>query len=104
VKGTQYHATGNLPCSIGGDPKRSAQCGFGVVRGATGNAEVHLTAPGDSVKSPGATKFILKFQGNKVTASDPALKLEAVREGDEWSIGINGHDFYSIPEAVIVGG
>jgi hypothetical protein len=32
VKGPPYHATGVVPCSVGPDPKGSANCSFGVIR------------------------------------------------------------------------
>jgi hypothetical protein len=32
------------------------------------------------------------------------VRLKAQKEGDEWSIGIDGRDYYVIPEAVISGG
>jgi hypothetical protein len=40
VAGTPYHATGTVPCSVGTDPKGSAQCSFGVIRSAPGKAEI----------------------------------------------------------------
>jgi len=104
VTGTPYHATGNVPCSIGADPKRSAQCGFGVIRGAPGNAEVHLTSPGYEVTSPAAVKRVVTFAGNTVTAPDPGVHMKAEKQGDEWSISIDDREYYVIPEAVIVGG
>jgi len=104
VKGTPYHATGMVPCSISPDPKRSAQCGFGVIRGARGNADVYLAPPGYDVTDPSATRRVLKFTGSTVTATDPNLRLKAQKEGDEWSIGIDDREYYVIPDAVIFGG
>ena len=104
VKATPYHATGTVPCWVGGDPKRSAQCEFGVIRGSPGNAEVHLVAPGLAAASPGATRRALRFAGNIVTCADPSVRLKATKTGDEWSVSINDREFYQIPEAVILGG
>lgn len=94
VKGTPYHATGPLPCSLGNAPP--VQCEFGVVRGKPGNAEVHITPPG-------GLKRVLTFMGDKVT-TNPGEKIKAVKQGYDWSIDINDYEHYRIPEAVIMGG
>jgi len=97
VVGTPYHAAGKVPCSIGPDPKGSAQCTFGVIRSKPGNAEVHVT-------SPGGTRRVLNFTGDTVTIADPSVHLKASKQVDEWSIAINDYEYYVIPEAVITGG
>ena len=97
VAGTPYHATGMVPCSVGTDPKGSAQCSFGVIRSKPGNAEVHVT-------SPGGTRRVLNFTGDTVTIADPTVHLKASKQVDEWSIAINDYEHYVIPEAVITGG
>jgi hypothetical protein len=96
VKGTPYHATGQLPCSMGSAPQGSAQCDFGVIRGKPGNAEVHVTPPG-------GFKRVLTFAGGKVTSGADA-KVKAVKSGDLWSVDVNDYEHYRIPEAVISGG
>lgn len=103
--GNSFHATGNVPCSVGPDPKGSAQCSFGVIRGGPGNAEVHLAPPGFDVKlHPDKVEEVLTFTGNTVTSANPQHKVTAEKQGDEWSIGVNDFRFYIIPEAVILGG
>lgn len=97
VPGTPYHATGKLPCSIGPDPKGSAQCEFGVIRGKPGNADVYVTPPG------GGTR-VLNFSGTAVTCADSTAHLKATKSGDDWFISINDFEFYEIPMAVIDGG
>jgi hypothetical protein len=96
VKGTPYHATGQVPCSMGSAPPGSAQCDFGVIRGKPGNAEVH-------VKPPGGFERVLTFAGGKVTA-DSGATVKANKTGDLWSIEVNDYENYRIPEAVISGG
>jgi hypothetical protein len=97
VKGTPYHATGTVPCSMGSAPQQgSAQCEFGVVRGKPGNAVVHVTPPG-------GFKRVLTFAGGKVT-SDTGTKVTATKSGDMWSVDVNDYEHYRIPEAVISGG
>lgn len=94
VKGTAYHATGPLECTMGND--KPVQCEFGVIRGKRGNAEVHITPPG-------GLKRVLTFMGDKVT-TNPGEKIKAVKHGYDWSIEINDYEHYTIPEAVIFGG
>ena len=93
VKGTQYNATGPLPCRMGND--KPIECQFGVIRGKPGNAEVHITPPG--------LKRVLTFMGDKVT-TNPGEKIKAVKQGYDWSVEVNDYEHYTIPEAVIVGG
>jgi len=104
VGGTPYHATGTVPCSVGTDPKGSNQCSFGVIRGAVGNAEVHLQSPGFDVTLHKDGVRVLKFAGDKVTSANPSEKVTSQKQGDEWSISVDDFQFYVIPEAVIVGG
>jgi hypothetical protein len=96
VKGTPYHATGQVPCSMGDAPQGSAQCEFGVVRGKPGKAEVHVTPPG-------GFKRVLTFDAGKVGA-DADAKVKASKNGDLWSVDVNDYEHYRIPEAVISGG
>ena len=96
VKGTLYHATGKVPCSMGSAPQGSAQCDFGVIRGKPGNAEVHLTPPG-------GFKRVLTFAGGTVT-SEAGAKVKASKSGDLWSVDVNDYEHYRIPDAVISGG
>lgn len=96
VKGTSYHATGQVPCSMGSAPLGSAQCDFGVVRGKPGNAEVHVTPLGDF-------KRVFTFMGKKVSASGD-VNLKVSKSGDLWLIDVNDYEHYQIPEAVISGG
>lgn len=97
VAGTPYHATGTVPCSAGAAAKGSAECAFGVVRGAPGNADVHLTAPGGQNR-------VLVFRGAAVSTAAPGTRLQAEKQGDEWDIRIDGDEIYLVPDAVIVGG
>ena len=96
VKGTPYHAAGQVPCSMGSAPQGSAQCDFGVIRGKLGNAEVHVTPPG-------GFKRVLTFADGKVTSGADA-KVKASKNGDLWSVDVNDYEHYRIPEAVISGG
>jgi hypothetical protein len=96
VKGTPYHATGQVSCSMGSAPAGSAQCDFGVIRGKPGNAEVHITPPV-------GLKRVLTFVAGKVTA-DSGATVRAAKSGDMWSVDVNDYEHYRIPEAVVSGG
>jgi hypothetical protein len=96
VKGTPYHATGKVPCSVGNAPQGSAQCDYGVVRGTPGNAEVHVTPPG-------GFKRVLTFARGKVT-SDGGASVKAAKNADEWTVDVNDYEHYRIPDAVVSGG
>lgn len=104
VAGTPYHATGTVPCSVGPDPKGSAQCSFGVIRGAPGTAEVQLADPGFDVTLHKDHLRVLRFVGARVTSPHPKVRVSAEKNGDEWSIAIDDFQFYTIPEAMIIGG
>lgn len=95
VKGTKYHATGTVACSMGDAAPGSAQCEFGVIRGSAGNAEVHVTPPG-------GLERVLTFLGDKVTAPGEQVKVE--RQGDDWLIVVNDYEHYRISDAVVSGG
>lgn len=94
VQGTPYHATGLLSCSLGKD--KPMQCEFGVIRGKSGNGEVHITPPG-------GPKRVLTFMGDKVT-TNPGERVKSVKQRDGWSVEVNDRERYTIPEAVISGG
>jgi hypothetical protein len=96
VKGTPYHATGQLPCAMGEVAKASVQCEFGVIRGQPGHAEVHLTPPG-------GLERVLIFAGTQVS-SDGDAQVKVSKQGDVWSVEVNDFEHYQIPEAVISGG
>jgi hypothetical protein len=104
VAGSPYHATGTVPCSIGTDRKGSAQCSFGVIRGKAGPAEVHLASPGFDVMVHKDDLRVLRFAGDKVTSANANEKVTAEKRGDDWLISVNDFYFYTIPEAVILGG
>lgn len=96
VKGTQYHATGQIPCSLGDAPLGAMQCDFGVIRSKPGKAQVHVTPPGGFER-------VLTFLGKKVTSGDES-KVKAQKSNDLWLIDVNDYEHYRIPDAVITGG
>lgn len=95
VAGTHYHARGIVRCSVG-RPTHNRQCNFGVIRGTQGSASVHVTKIGGGER-------ILNFHAGNVTTPQ-AGRLTWGKQGDDWFIGIDGREFYVIPEAVVNGG
>jgi len=104
VPGTRYHATGKVPCSVGTDPKGSVRCSFGVIRQGGGRAEVHLVSPGYDVTLHKDQVRVLRFTGSTVASADPKEKVTFQKRGDDWDVAVNNFYFYTIPDAVIVGG
>jgi hypothetical protein len=96
VEGTPYHATGQVPCSMGDAPSGSEQCAFGVIRKGPGSAEVHVTPPGGFER-------VLIFIDDKVSATEGS-SVKSSKSGDMWSLEVNDYEHYQIPEAVISGG
>ena len=99
VAGTQYHATGDIPCSTAeGQPTGS--CSFGVTREGNGTGMVTVTKP------DGRTRTIF-FEKGKATGYDMSQadtgKFKAEKKGDLSIIHI-GQERYEIPDAVIFGG
>ena len=98
VSGTQYNATGEVPCKQGlGQP--TTNCPFGVVRKGNGTADVTITT------SDGSTRTIV-FEMGKATSYDADQdygELKASQEGYLYIVE-SGDERYEIPDAVINGG
>lgn len=99
VPGTNYHATGNIPCAIY-ETQPTGSCPFGVTRKGNGSGTVTVTKP------DGRTRAIF-FENGKATGydysqADPG-KFSAEKQGDLNLIRI-GEERYEIPDAVIFGG
>ena len=99
VPGTNYHATGPIPCSMGGGAP-TTQCNAGVVRQGGGSATVTVTKP------DGRTRTIF-FQNGRAVSADVSQadygKFSASRQGDLSIIKI-GQERYEIPDALPFGG
>jgi len=99
VPGTEYHATGVVPCAMAeGAP--AGDCPFGVVREGGGSGIVTVTKP------DGRTRAIFFDKGTAtgadVSEADPG-DFSAARNGDRTTVRI-GAERYEIPDAVIFGG
>lgn len=99
VEGTNYHATGEIPCSVtSGQPTGS--CSFGVTRTGQGTGTVTVTKP------DGHTRMIF-FENGEATGYNMSQadhgEFSATKQGDLSIIRI-GQERYEIPDAVIFGG
>ncbi|MGB6909018.1 MAG: hypothetical protein WBE08_07800 [Methyloceanibacter sp.] len=99
VKDTDYHATGNVPCAMGGG-KPTGSCPFGVKREGNGSGMVTVTKP------DGRKRTIFFKDGNATGAdtseADPG-KFSVEKQGDVSIVHI-GEERYEIFDAVIFGG
>ena len=99
VKGTNYNATGKIPCAMTlGQP--TSLCPFGVNREGNGTGIVTITKP------DGRTRSIF-FEKGKATGYDMSQadrgEFSAQKQADLSIIRI-GQERYEIPDAVIFGG
>lgn len=99
VPGTDYNATGNIPCSMGGG-QPTVSCSFGVIRKGNGTGIVTVNKP------DGRTRVIFFKNGNATgydqSQADPGKF--SVQKQDDLSIIRIGQERYEIPDAVIFGG
>ena len=99
VPGTNYNATGDIPCSMGGG-QPTGSCSFGVTRQGNGSGIV-------TVKKPDGRTRAIFFDNGKATGYDQSQsdrgKFSGTKQGDLNIIRI-GEERYEIPDAVIFGG
>ncbi len=91
VPGTDFHATGQLPCTIDG---AAAQCDFGVRRAGGGKASVVTTLPGGTVVT-------LEFSDGTVAVDGQAVATE--RDADDTLVTLAGGQVIRVPDVVILG-
>jgi hypothetical protein len=99
VPGTNYNATGNIPCSMGGG-QPTTSCSFGVIREGNGSGSVTIT-------KPDGRKRVIFFKSGKAIGYDQSQAdrgtFSTSKQGDLTIIRI-GQERYEIPDAVIFGG
>lgn len=100
VQGTNYHATGQVPCQIGGNGQSTGNCDFGVVREGNGTGMVTIT-------KPDGKKRTIFFENGKAIRYDQSQadhgEFKAFQNQDLNIIHI-GDERYEVPDAVINGG
>lgn len=99
VAGTSFHATGQVPCSMGGG-QASGLCPFGVKREGKGSGMVIVTKPDGRART-------IFFRNGRATGYDASQadknEFKSSREGDVTTVRI-GAERYEIVDAVIFGG
>lgn len=99
VAGTDFHATGNIPCSMS-HAQPTGACVFGVKREGNGNAMLTVT------RGDGSQRVIFFEQGRAIgydKSQADSGEFKAKKEADLNIIHI-GEERYEIPDAVILGG
>jgi hypothetical protein len=91
---SDYDATTLLRCRRIADAA-FATCPAGALRMEGGQASV-------VVQGPGGDQFTINFMSDGVNATDRAV--EAVFDGDTWTVTVDGAEVYEVPRAVIEGG
>jgi hypothetical protein len=89
-------AKGYIPCSSG-DRALDAQCEFRVLRNRYG-ATIYAVKPGTQ------TEVRLLYSESDRFSSNDGAELSWTRLDDNWSVGVDGKEFYLIPDALIWGG
>lgn len=97
----EYDATTTFRCEVrdpsyGGEVTHSQSCPAGILRGDAGSASIR-------VQLPSGGERVLNFNDGDVTTPNGG-DLTWGKSGDEWSIGIDGREFFVIPEAAVYGG
>ena len=99
VEGTNYHATGKIPCAMSVS-QPTGSCAFGVLRKGNGSGSVTVTKPN------GRTRIIF-FENGTVTGYDMSQaepgEFRAKKQSD-LTIILIGQERYEIPDAVLFGG
>ena len=93
----KYDASGKIRCS---EDKETLdrQCDFRVVRHfATRSAQIWIAY------GPDSRTRVLHYADKKFTTDDGA-RISALRQNENWRLGIGGQEFYLIPDALIHGG
>lgn len=100
VPGTEFHATGTLPCARGAD-QPAAQCRFGVVRAGRGGAALTIYWP------DGGSRVITFRGGQPVrfdrSQADGQARMSVRKVQDTFFIRV-GPQRFEIPDAVVTGG
>ena len=99
VAGTEFHATGNIPCSMGGG-QPTGSCKFGVKREGGGSGTVQVTKP------DGRTRLIIFDKGKAIGYDQSQADRSEFRASKEADLNVVhiGSERYEIPDAVISGG
>jgi hypothetical protein len=96
---TKWDASGSVTCSVDRDTF-DRQCGFRVVRDlAKQSADIWV---GNVANGEADYRFL--HYGNKAFTTNDNAKVAWQRKDDNWSVSVNGKEFYLIPDALVHGG
>ena len=90
-----YDATTVLPCSFG-SAAHDQSCPAGILRAAVGSASIRILKPDGEER-------VLNFDGDRV-GTPGAAKLSFSHDSGEWTISIDGSEFFRVPDAAVSGG
>lgn len=96
---SKWDAAGNVPCSVGSD-KLDQQCGFRVVRDLSRKAAAIWI--GNIANGQADYRYL--HYADKAFSGNGQAKLAWQRKDDNWSVSVDGKEFYLIPDALIHGG
>ena len=94
-----YDASGTMPCSAGA-PTYNEACGWRVIRGANGDAEIWISNIASSKKP---AYRVLKFSRGEFTARDGS-EVQVMKQSDMWSVSVSDNEFYRFADALLTGG
>ena len=99
VPGTDFHASGDIPCSMG-KGQHAGLCAFGVKREGNGSAMVTVT------RTDGKQRVIFFEQGHAIGYDQSDADSGEFRSNKEADLNIIciGEERYEIPDAVVLGG
>jgi hypothetical protein len=89
-----FDATTRLRCRAVGE-SRFGSCPAGVARMDDGQASI-------TIQNPRGEIFTINFMKDYINATN--REAEATRQGDTWTVTINGEEVYEVPLAAIEGG
>lgn len=89
-----YDATTRLRCKTSGDIEYGS-CPAGILRMEGGQASI-------VVLSPAGEQFTINFMQDYINASNREVETE--KQGDTWTVTVNGEEIYEVPLAAIEGG
>lgn len=96
---TEYDASGKVPCATQ-RLSLDQQCGFRVIRGRGGSADIWI----ENIARDDSNPYQVLYFANDQFSNRANSRLTWEREGDEWVVGVEGGEFYRIPDALIYGG
>ncbi|MGD9656282.1 MAG: hypothetical protein AB7U61_01370 [Methylocystis sp.] len=96
VRGTDFHATGQIPCARQ-EAQPMSQCRFGVIRRGNGDATVRVFWPDGGERN-------IYFKNGKAESSDSLAGIYSEKTSDLNRVFIGTTERFEIIDAIIFGG